>query len=152
MEIKSNVLNEKTKKMTTNVNVKVIELLEMLKNLNTSNTLYNNQTNIFTETYNYLSKNNNNKYISLNSFKFKYKPYCLYSSSRKGNKTVNCASFVEKLLGDLITCTGSSIVTNPSWCHQRRTVKSTPCIDPSKSKLTMKHIHSTNTPMSNSNA
>jgi hypothetical protein len=63
-------------------------------------------------------------------FQFNYDTnlkYCEYASSRKGNKTINCASFVEKLLGDLITCTGSSLVTNPQWCHQRSTVKSTPC-------------------------
>jgi hypothetical protein len=87
-----------------------------------------------------LNNNNNinDKYFCSNYFYFNYnnQKYCRYASSREGNKTVNCSSFVEKLLGDIITCTGSSIVTNPEWCHQRSTVKSTPCIDPSKRKLT----------------
>jgi len=74
------------------------------------------------------SENEKKNEFNLYSFRLKYNvEFCKYASSRKGNKTMNCASFVEKLLGDIITCTGSSLVTNPNWCHQRSTVKSTPC-------------------------
>ena len=92
---------------------------------------YSNQTNDLLNNTRELRENNiNNKFFWMMFFQFNYDidmKYCEYASSRKGNKRINCASFVEKLLGDLITCTGSSIVTNPEWCHQRRTVKSTPC-------------------------
>jgi hypothetical protein len=151
MTFNSTILNDKSKKNYKKINTMIINKLDNIKDLYI---LDETDTNNSINTRNYLLKNQLNRNFLLNNFVFNYdnQKFCALASSRKGNKTVNCASFVEKLLGDLITCTGSSIVTNPAWCHQRRTVKSTPCIDPSKSKLTMKNTHSTNTPMSNTNA
>jgi hypothetical protein len=94
---------------------------------------------IYSFTYNNINKNSIEEF-NLYTFFLTYNnvKYCRYASSRKSNQTMNCASFVEKILGDIITCTGSSLVTNPNWCYQRSTIKTIPCYCPSNRKFTKK--------------
>ena len=58
-------------------------------------------------------------------FDWKEKQFCVFS--RKGGRTINCASFVQYIFDDIISCTGSSIVTIPGMCHQKKTSKRVTC-------------------------
>jgi hypothetical protein len=48
--------------------------------------------------------------------------YCEWSSqSSKDKNLANCASFMYRLFGDILTCSGSSIVFHPKYCKQNET-------------------------------
>lgn len=115
------------KKTVSEINEKNIKILQQNNNENGSE--YKKQL------LQYLTKPKYSQYFYIVFPFFAYnwtqQRFCVLS--RKGGKTVNCASFIESIFGDIITCTGSKIITIPGFCKQSKTAKHIDCSRKTKS-------------------
>ena len=104
------------KNSNNNKNEELLNLLISLK--------LTNQTNQYT--IDLLNNNKNNKIFFLQYYYYEITDrYCMFSKHR--NKTINCSSFMQSLFDDIISCTGSSIVSIPRFCYQKKTSKRVTC-------------------------
>jgi hypothetical protein len=102
-----------------------------------------------------ISIENKNKYINLikeKSDKYLYLRPCYYffhpnntkfcRLSSKKSQTINCTSLIQKIFDEIVACTGSSIVSIPRFCYQKKTTKRVTCpkVVSNTSRKTKKHI------------
>lgn len=110
------------------INKNNYDILESLFNhenfdINTDYINYKEQKNASLK----LFKNNSNR-IFLRPFYYFTLPSMNYCKiSRYHNKTINCTSFLQNMYDDIINCTGSSIVSIPRFCYQKKTAKRVTC-------------------------
>jgi hypothetical protein len=115
------IINEKHFKQD-NIEINKLKnqnLLEQIVLLRKQN--YSNQI-----TFDLIDQNINNKILFLQYYNYNIvDKFCLFS--KKKNNTKNCTSFLQSLFDDIITCTGSSIVSIPRFCYQKKTAKRVNC-------------------------
>ena len=89
-----------------------------------------------------LFKNNNLRIFMRPFYNFTLPNINYCKISKHHNKQINCASFLQSLFDDIITCTGSSIVSIPRFCYQKKTAKRVNCfkVVSNTSKKTQKLI------------